>query len=241
VATCSLDKYLDGLASQLKDCTRTQNGVTKHVRWTKEHLTWIMCIAANQIKKDRGDLFLKDKRIRLETGCYTAVCSQGCSDIRGPIYLEGQECEKISVKSESDTWGDEFFEGLACFPNSSMSSENYTIESIEIDPEDPCKIKVNPEVPNDGNAYYVIARCTEDLSESIESGVLPQSICDNLHVFTLLVLSYAYGMDGMVNVDGSQWEAYHNKYEQVIQNSFIRDLSLRDKRVLFAQNARNFQ
>ena len=240
MATCSVDEYLDGLAAQLKDCTRTQNGVQKHVRWTKDHLTWILCIAANQIKQDRGDLFLEDKRIKLEVGCYTSACSQGCNDLVGPVYLEGNECQKIAVKQESDTWTDEYFEDLPCVSNAAIAEDGYTVESIELNPEDPCKIKVNPEVPDDGNDYYLIARCTQDLSESIqERGQLPASICDHLHAFTMLVLSYAYGMDGMVNVDGSQWVQYHERYEKLIQDSFIRDLSLRDKRILFQQNAGN--
>lgn len=237
MATCSLDTYLDGLASQLKDCTPTSNGVKKHVRWTKEHLTWILCIAANQIKQDRGDLFLEDKRIKLSAGCYTLACSQGCEDIRGPIYLEGDECSKIAVKEESDTWGDDFFDSLPCL--GAQMGDNYRVESIEIDPEDPCKIKVNPPVPDDGQERYIIARCTQDLSQSIEDGVLPRSICDNLHAFTQLVLSYAYGMDGMVNVNNSQSKQYHDNYRELINDSAFNDLSLRDRRIIFGQRAAN--
>lgn len=239
MASCSLDKYLDGLASQLKDCTRTVNGERKHVRWTREHLIWIMCLAASQIKADRGDLFLTDKRIKLSLGCYTTVCDQGCSDIRGPILLEGQECEKIAVKTEEDTWGDEFFPNL-CSSSASDDSE-YVIESIEIDSEDPCKIKVNPPVPDDGVQRYLIARCTEDIEGAIsdENESLPDAICENINAFTQLVLFYAYSMDGMVNVGSEEAQKYFDNYRVLINDSFLRDLSLNDSRVLYGQVSAN--
>ena len=238
MATCSLDTYLDGLARQLKDCTFTPSGTDKHVRWTREHLLWIVCIAANQIRADRGDLFLEDKRIKLDVGCYTDVCTQGAFDIRSPIILEGNECERITVDSDvNQGWANDFFPSLSCTPSSGDTA--YTIESIEIDPEDPCKIRVSPAVPDDGVQRYIIARATKDIVETIENGELPQGVCENLHAFTQLVLAYAYGMDGMVNVDGSQWKDYHSNYENIIQASFIRDLSLRDKRILYGQVARN--
>lgn len=236
--SCSVSSYLDGLALQLKDCTPTVNGKKKHIRWTEEHLLWITRIAAKQIQRDRSDLFKTDKRIKLNIGCYTTVCDQGCEEISTPIYLEGKDCEEIDVSSSDDSWVNKYFESVSC--GHSKDGE-YKIDSITINPEDPCKIKIDPPVPDDGVQRYIIARCLLDTDDSLDSGVLPTGVCKNLHAFTQLVLAYCYGMDGMINVDSGQWQVYHENYRQLINDSFRHDLSARDPRVIFNQIQDNLE
>lgn len=239
---CTVDGFLDGLALQLKDCTTGSDGVRKHVRWTKEHLNFIMCLAASQLRSDRPDLFLETKRIKLKSGCYTAACESGCESIRGPIYLEGKECVDIDVvdkeQAEEKKWADSYFDDLSCPAPGSMEEE-YSIETIIIDPEDPCVIKVNPEVPSDGIARYIVARCVTDPEEDFDGGNLPDAACKHLNAFTQLVLHYAYSMDSMVDADGSQAQQHFQNYIDLMQLSIDRALWFRDSRVLFGRLASN--
>lgn len=221
--SCNLKEYIEGLKCQLKDPD------AEH--WTDGYLAWAICIAAKQVQSDRKDLFKEDKRIKLSIGCYTSVCRQGCDEITGPFRIEGDECADVEEVTTDEDWTTQYFPPIKCF----NSSDEFKVERVETDLEDPCTIKITPPVPDDGKAYWIIAKCQKDVEEEIANGVLPSGICDNLHAFTQLVLFYAYSKDSMVNADDSQAQMYFNNYLSLMELSYLRDLSFRERSIYLGQ------
>lgn len=220
---CDTKGFLEGLQLHLKDCDG--------VRWTDGYLGWVMEIAARQLQSDRKDLFKEDKRIKLEIGCYTGVCKQGCQEISQPFRNETDECKEIEVVSSDDDWISAYFPVIKC----ASDSDAYSVDRIETDLEDPCTIKVTPPVPDDGKAYWVIAKCQKDVCAALSSGSLPDAICTHVNAFTQLVLFYAYSMDSMVNVDMSQAQRYFENYTTLMQLTYLNDLSAREKTIYLKQ------
>ena len=190
-------------------------------------------MAARQIQADRPDLFLEDHRIKLEPGCYTEVCKQGCNDIKEPFYLEGRECDDVTVTNSESDWISSYFGPIVCMDD--LSGSEFILSSVDVTPEDRCKIKINPEVPDDGRAYYLIARCQMDIDEDIDAGNLPAAVCKHIVAFTNLVYFFAYGMDSMVNIDQSQSQQYFENYLRLMELSFFNDLSFREKNVVLGR------
>jgi hypothetical protein len=225
VAGCTIKEFLEFIGCHLKD--------EEHVRWTEGYLLHVIEISIRQIQSDRKDLFKEDKKIKLEPGCYTQVCKQGCEDISKPFRIPGDECDDLEVIDSNEDWVSEYFPLIRC--NDDDEEDEYKPERIQIDLEDPCTIKVEPEVPDDGRAYYIIAKCQRDIDQDIANGVLPSGVCKHYNAFIQLVLFYTYGMDSMVNLDQSQSQQYFENYLTLIGLTYMNDLSHREKEIVLKQ------
>lgn len=220
--SCDTKSYIAGLHLHLKD--------EEGVRWTDGYLAWVMGIAARQLQSDRKDLFKEDKRIKLDIGCYTNVCIQGCQEISKPYRNAADECAEIETISTDDDWASSYFPVIQC-----SAPDEYTVSRIEHDLEDPCTLKIEPPVPDDGRAYWVIAKCQRNVEDDLLSGVLPSAVCTHLNAFTQLVLFYAYNMDSMVNVSVAQAQQHFENYLNLMQLTYLNDLSHREKTIYLKQ------
>lgn len=225
MSSCSVPEYIDFLGCHLKD--------QKHTRWTEEYLLCVIKIAAKQIQSDRKDLFKEDKKIKLTPGCKTETCLQGCEDISGPFRNNLSDCDLIDETTIDEDWTAQYFASIKC--NDDLDDEDYKVESVKTDAENPCEIIVDPPVPDDGKAYFLYAKCQKDVGEEIASGTLPAAVCKHLNAFTNLVLFYTYGMDSMVNLDPTQSQTYFKNYLDLMGLSYLNDLSFREKNIVLNQ------
>lgn len=225
MSACDTKEFIEGLRLHLKDCDG--------VRWSDGYLAWVLEIAARQLQSDRKDLFKEDKRIKLDIGCYTDVCKQGCQEISGPFRNEGDECEDVEHVSSDDDWISSYFAVIKCIDPD--GEEEYTVDRVITDIEDPCTLKIEPEVPDDGLTHWIIAKCQADLSDFLMMGKLPAAICAHLNAFTQLVLFYAYNMDSMINVDVRIAQQHFENYLTLMQLTYLNDLSHREKTLYLKQ------
>ncbi len=223
MSACNTSTFIKGLQMQLKDCDG--------VRWTNGYLAWVIEVAARQVQSDRKDLFKEDKKIKLSIGCYTSVCNQGCEEISAPFRNLSDDCSDIDEISSNEDWASSHFPVIKC----SDSSGEYSVDRVTVDLEDPCTLKIDPPVPDNGKSYWVIAKCQKDIQASIMGGSLPSAICTHLNAFTQLVLFYAYSMDSMVNVDATQAKMYFDNYLKLMQLTYLNDLSHRERTLYLQQ------
>lgn len=220
---CSTKDFIEGLRCHLKDGDA--------VRWKDGYLAWVIEIAARQIQADRADLFKEDKKIKLSIGCVTNVCEQGCEEITKPFRRVGDDCSEIQTISSDEDWVSSYFPPIGC----SSNGAGYRVERIETDIEDPCSITVVPPVPDDGMAYWIVAKCQKDIQAELMSGQLPAAVCRHLNAFTQLVLFYVFGMDSMVNADHSQAQKYFENYLVLMKLTYLNDLSNRERTIYLQQ------
>ena len=225
MSACDTKEYIKGLRLHLKDCDG--------VRWTDAYLAWVMEIAVRQLQSDRKDLFKEDRRIKLDIGCFTNVCKQGCQEITGPFRNEGDECKDVETISSDDDWISSYFSIIKCI--NPEGDDEFSVDRVTVDLEDPCTIKIDPEVPDDGFSHWIIAKCQTDISDFLMMGVLPTAVCTHLNAFTQLVLFYAYNMDSMINVDMRISQQHFENYLNLMQLTYLNDLSHREKTLYLKQ------
>lgn len=225
MSACDTQTFLEGLRHHLKDCDG--------VRWADGYLAWVMEIAARQLQSDRKDLFKEDKLIKLDIGCYTNVCKQGCQEITGPFRNQGEDCKDVEHVSSDDDWISSYFGVIKC--TDPTGNEPFSVDRVITDIEDPCTLKIEPQVPDDGKAHWIIAKCQKDLTDFLMMGTLPAAICSHLNAFTQLVLFYAFNMDSMINVDVRVSQQHFDNYLNLMQLTYLNDLSHREKTLYLKQ------